>query len=96
MKKGRPGQKITIKINGKPVETFIDEEGTQRFRNNKIIGYVLRCDKKFFSFEKMWNMANAGLFDSNDLRLIYQNNGYDMCGYEELFPDDKIENPLDK
>lgn len=90
------GRKVTIKVNGKAVDTFIGEDGLQRFPNNKIISWITRGNKEFFSYVKLWDMVETGLFDVEDARLIYQNNGYSLCGYTEIFPDDKIENPEDK
>jgi len=95
MSKAKPGEKITIKINGKPVETIIDEDGKQRFPNNKIISYMVRGND-FFNLDKMWRMIDIGMFSLEEARLIYQNNGYDICGYEKIFPADTIENPLKK
>jgi len=92
--KHKPGDKIIIKINGKEIETFIDESGFQRLPHNKIIGYLTRHDKTFFDYNELWDMVGEGLFSMDDARLIYQNNGYTVCGYSEIFDKDKIENPL--
>jgi hypothetical protein len=84
---------IPIKVNGKVAYTFIDKDGTQRFIHNKIIAYFTRCNKEIGSLNKLADMTDAGLFSVDDLRLIYQNNGYDLDGYSEIFPKDVIENP---
>jgi hypothetical protein len=84
---------IPVKVNGKVAYTFIDKDGIQRFNHNKIIAYFTRCQKEVITLSKLWDMGDAGLFSMDDLRLIYQNNGYDLDGYLELFPNDVIENP---
>jgi len=94
--KAKPGDQITVKVNGKPVETFIDKNGIQRFTHNKIITYLTRGNQEWFNMNALWDMVDMGMFTMDEARLIYQNNGYDLGGYLEIFEDDKIENPLEK
>jgi hypothetical protein len=44
------------------------------------------------SFQKF---IKNDMFSIEEARLIYQNNGYTICGYQEIFKDDVIENPLE-
>lgn len=83
----------TIKINGRPVNTRTDKGGVQR---------LPRC-------RKLSELVNCGALDLNNLavavkrdgtcsvetrRWVYQQLGYSVTGYVEVFPQDKIENPL--
>ena len=95
MKKVKPGDKVIIKVNGKKVETTIDKDGVQRFPLNRIIGFVMRNNNDFFSYNALWEFIKNNMFSIEEARLIYQNNGYSICGYQEIFKDDVIENPLE-
>ncbi len=91
--KAKPGDIVPIKVDGKEVLTYIDDAGKQRMPLNKIIRYLTHGNKNF-DLNEMWRMVEIGMFSMDDVRLIYQNNGYDLYGYIEMFPDDVIENPL--
>ena len=94
MKKANVGDIVPIKVNGKEVYTYIDDVGCQRMPLNKIIRYLTHGNKNF-DLNEMWRMVDIGMFSLDDARLIYQNNSYTLCGYQEMFPDDVIENPLE-
>jgi hypothetical protein len=79
----KPDDKIVVYINGRPIETFIDKEGIQRLPYNSALSCL--CVGKFNALAD---------FPVDERRQIYQNIGYSIDGYEEIFPDDKIENPL--
>lgn len=91
--KPKPGDKITIKVNGKKVKTIIDVYGTQRMPYNKVIAYLLHSHPSF-DYEELANLTQMDMFTQDERRFIYQNNGYSVTGYAEVFPDDVIENPL--
>ena len=91
--KAAPGAIVPIKVNGKEVLTHIDDAGQQRMPLNKIIRYLTSGNKNF-DLNEMWRMVEIGMFSMDEARLIYQNNGYTIGGYQEMFEDDVIENPL--
>ena len=95
-KKYKPGDKIMIKIDGKKIQTIIGDDDVQRLPHNKVLGYLVRGqeDGKTFDLNKLWIMHGHGLFSDEDIRFVYQNIGYSVCGYAEVFEDDKIENPV--
>ena len=82
----KPGPAVTI--NGVVHKTIIDEHGTQRFPSNAAIRWI-------FNHTMVLNdlRANYPQVD-DDLRELYRLMGYSICGYEEVFEDDVIENPL--
>lgn len=104
MKKLRAGSKVTIKINGKEIETVIDKGGVQRLPSNRIFRYLI-CDGGSYKKSDGFNLAKFDLnalwidmhnkkYTKVEVRQLYQNIGYSVCGYAEVFPRDKIENPL--
>lgn len=95
-RKLKPGTKIPIKINGKKIITVIDDGGVQRLPNNKVLAYLVRgqAGSGTFGMNKLWSFHDSGMFSEEDVRFVYQNIGYSVCGYSEIFGKDKIENPL--
>ena len=93
-KKYRKGTKILIKINGKPIETKIDENGYQRLPRNHAIDWLCMYSPKGPMMNELWKFHAAGGCTKQEMREIYQNIGYSVCGYSEMFPNDKIENPV--
>ena len=77
------GDKIVIYINGRPIETFIDKDGAQRLPYNSALAWL--CRGKFNALAD---------FPVDERRQIYQNIGYAVDGYAEVFEADKIVNPL--
>jgi hypothetical protein len=86
------GEVITIKINGRPIDTTIDVDGRQRLPERPIIRYLMH--RAGMDFNELGTLAMIGMVPPDDRRFIYQNIGYTLNGYKELFPGDDIENPL--
>jgi len=85
-------KKMEIKINGKPIETKM-VDGVQRLPCNSVIRYMLDTHPDF-DMNRMAYKQGHGDFSEDEVRMIYQNIGYSVCGYSDIFPDDEIENPL--
>lgn len=83
---------ITIRINGKPIETTIDEDGTQRLPLRPIIRYLMH--RAVMDFDELAELSGFGMVSEEDYRFIYQNTGIAIDYYADLFPEDKIGNPL--
>jgi len=95
------GDIIPIKINGVEIMTEIDEHCVQRLPRNKIIDYYIcgtynkeRTDLIGCKLNEIAEKVAYGRFSEEDRRFVYQNIGYSVCGYQECFEDDVIENPL--
>jgi len=82
-----------IKINGKEIQTYLVDD-VQRLPNNRIIRHMFDVLENRFDFNLMSTMVNRGIFSTEEVRQIYQNIGYSVCGYGEIFGEDEIENPL--
>ena len=83
-----------IKINGVEIQTYLVDD-IQRLPENRIIRHMLdSLQNKGFDFNLMATMTQRGMFTTEEVRQIYQNIGYSVCGYGEIFPEDDIENPL--
>lgn len=83
------GERIPIKINGQEIVTVIDSRGVQRLPHDPSLdaemnGYLNRRAV----------LAARGIVSEDFRRFVYQNIGYSVCGYSEIFPCDEIENPL--
>jgi hypothetical protein len=75
----------TVMVSGKSFPTVIDEQGVQRFKMNAAVRWCV----DHVSLNALWI---AGL-PKNDVRALYRMMGYSVCGYADVFPGDKIENP---
>ena len=84
---------MIIRINGKEIETTIDESGIQRLPHNRIISHLMRTHSTLDYNTLSWKVQE-GEFSEEERRFIYQNVGYSVCGYADIFPDDEIENPM--
>lgn len=85
-------ESIVVTINGLEYDTYIDERGIQCFPLNRVVSWLVRIPES--KINKIWDMANAGLFDKEELMELYILIGYSVSGFSEMFPDAKIENPL--
>lgn len=103
----KPGPGVII--NGIQHQTIIDDQGVQRFRQNKIIRDLLDNStsagpesKPFPGYPRAQKLGlnevairvGNGTYTENDKRELYRLIGYSICGYAEIFEDDIIENPL--
>jgi hypothetical protein len=81
-----PGDKITIRVNGKPVETVIDEQGVQRFRQNSVLDYLFQEHMKLFDSSNPQDRERAegyGL-DLNKLAVDYHKGKFTKDDYGEI------------
>lgn len=86
------GNVIMVRINGKVIETTI-VDGIQRLPRRPLAWYLL--SKSALTLNDLSEMVGFGMFPVDDLRWLYQNIGYSVSGYADIWSDDKIENPLD-
>lgn len=87
--KYQPGDRVKIKINGEEIETRIDDRGTQRLPCDNQLARLMEGQYNFLTV-----MVQLGYISKKAKRKIYQNVGYSVCGYAEIFPKDEIENPV--
>lgn len=87
--KYQPGDRVKIKINGEEIETLIDDNGTQRLPcNEQLVAFMSR------QYNWLSQMRQIVFMPKKACRKIYQNVGYSVSGYAEIFPKDEIENPV--
>ena len=101
-KEYKPGDKITIKINGIEFETFIDDDNVQRFPSKNFARYI----GDNINLNKLWkDFWEKKLFSLDELQQFYRDMGYSVGGFDEVFGisgtrnfkgkgEVKIENPL--
>ena len=83
----------TIHINGKPVRTRVDKEGVQRLPKCRTLSALLACGA--LDLNILARAVKADHTCTIDVRRwVYLRLGYSVCGYSEIFPEDKIVNPL--
>ena len=100
----KPGDKITIIVDGRPYETYIDESGVQRFPKDTTHPLWDRWagdghDREGRGTEDMNDLARAysrGEFDQRTYMEFNMSVGYSVCGFCELssFHDLRLVNPL--
>ena len=67
-------------------ETYIDEHGTERFKPNKVVEYILlRGTRDGADMNTLWIMYNTGFFTLEEMKEFYQLINYSISGYEEIF-----------
>ena len=67
-------------------ETYVDEQGTERFKPNRIVQYLLEDAPA--DLNKLWRLQQFGLFSRDEMREFYQLINYSVAGYEEVFWED--------
>lgn len=88
-----PGSVIPVRINGAPVITIIDDAGVQRLQTRTYLKELVDCGA--INLNRLAIAVRAdGSCSRAASRWLYQNIGYSLCGYAEIFPEDEIENPL--
>jgi len=85
-------EEIIIKINGKEIITTIIDD-VQRLPCNPVIK-LLMDTHPYIDYNMLGHMPSMGDCSEDDRRFIYQNVGYSVCGYAEIFPEDEIENKI--
>lgn len=90
-----PGSIIAIKVNGEEFCTIIDKNGIQRFRRIPEVAELCDAEGIVDLNQLAIHVKKARPTVSvNTRRWLYRAMGYSVNGYEEIFPTDKIENPL--
>ena len=80
------GDHIAILVDGSPVETVIDELGTQRFLQNSVIDWLFKSGQ--LDINRLWvdfYITPECEVTRNGLIEIYQALGYSVCGFEEVW-----------
>ena len=81
-----PGDLIAILVDGSPIETVIDELGTQRFLRNSVIDWLFKSGQ--LDLNRLWvdfyvtpecEITRQGLIE------LYQALGYSVCGFQEVW-----------
>lgn len=96
-----------ITVNGEPFKTVI-VDGVQRFHENRIVWDMLEVCRG--ECPPSWMKVAAGqrsldlneialrvarkVYTENERRELYRMIGYSISGYAEIFPKDRIFNPL--
>ena len=90
----KPGYKIMITIGGKPIETTIDQHGTQRLPNNPV--YSALFDSGALDLNRLAVAYHQDKISLEHYLDYYLNIGYSVCGFAELssFEHLEIVNPL--
>ena len=93
MKEAKYGDEIIVKVGGKEYKTIVDEEGVQRFPENKLLCYM---SDEMIDLNKLAIAFQRGTFTQDEYLQFYMGIGYSVCGLSELsfFEDLEIENPL--
>lgn len=88
-----PGTVIRVRINGAEAVTIIDDNDVQRLQTRHYLKEIVDCgaiDLNRLSIA----VKRDGSCSRDARRWLYQNIGYSLSGYAEIFPEDEIENPL--
>ena len=90
----KPGDKFTVTIGGEPFETYIDENGTQRFYESTLIRHLR--DTGVIDLNRLAMDYFAGKFNQMDYLRFNTSLGYSVCGLSELsfFADLEFKNPI--
>lgn len=83
---------IIVTIDGQKYATIMDNDGVQRFPQNRIIRYLLDSNPTV-GLDDLWNMLDAGMISRTELMKFYMQIGYTLSGFEELFSNSEIDNP---
>lgn len=85
---------IIVKIDGQEFQTFLDENGTQRFRGNSVIRHLVDTDAA--DLNRLSIEFQNGKFSNSDWIDFYTSFGYSVGGLLDVsdFTSLDIENPL--
>ena len=81
-------KKVIIRINGKPYETYMDEEGSQRFPQKPLMRWL--ADR--VGMNDIVEYYETGAFSLESLMQLYRDIGYSVDGFAGIFNAAKIEN----
>ena len=74
-------KKVIIRINGKPYETYMDEEGKQRFPQKPLMRWL--ADR--VGMNDIVEYYETGAFPLESLMQFYMDIGYTVSGFDEIF-----------
>lgn len=95
VEKWKAGDRFKIKVNGETFETIIDENCVQRFPDNRFVSLLMTNGMNHgLSYNELAVMAARGMITQDERRQIYRITGMSVSGYQDVFPQDKIKNPL--
>jgi hypothetical protein len=85
---------IIVKIEGREFKTYLDENGTQRFKQNSVIDFLIGSQS--INLNTIAIEFHNGKFSIEDLLEFYTQSGYSVSGLMSLsyFENLLIENPL--
>jgi hypothetical protein len=85
---------IMVKVGDYPYETYIDENGVQRFRSNSVIRSIV--DKDPYMLNDLAISYQEGKFSDKDFLDFYTSFGYSVSGLVDLsrFTHLNVENPV--
>lgn len=84
--KRTPGDYICILVDGTPVETVIDNNGTQRFVANEVITWLFETGQ--LDINRLWRdfYTNPDCGITNEHMIeFYMGLGYTVGGFDEVF-----------
>ena len=89
-----------VVVNGERHKTIMDQNGVQRFPENRVIRWLLEQSTNPSRpyggglNEIIVKQRGYDHFTEDEVRELYRLIGYSVCGYAECFEDDEIVNPL--
>ena len=83
---------IKIKIDRKIYHTIIDSKGVQRFPINKLYNHLWETGQ--INLNRLASDYYKGKFTKEEYMEFCRGLGYSVGGFQEIFEDVKIENPL--
>lgn len=76
-------ESITILVNGEPKATYLDEHGVQRFVPGGVIVFLFENNQ--IDMNRLFLAFMADEFTLEDYQEFYQDLGFSVCGFEEVF-----------
>ena len=77
------GDIVTILVNGVAIETEIDDHGTQRFKQNDVIRFLVDSGK--IDLNQLYIAVLTEKLDDWAYFEFYMALGYSVCGFYEVF-----------
>ena len=97
----KPGAHIDVLVDDVLRETYVDEDGVQRFVKNSMTTYkgVSVTARPGSGIGEMdWNQLcldyAQGLVSDWDNKVYHMDSGYSVCGFLECCPKTRLDNPL--
>jgi hypothetical protein len=78
-----PGERICILVNGEPVDTVVDDRGTQRFIENEVTVWLFETGQ--LDLAALYYAFSQGVISLESYMEFYMSLGYTLGGFEEIF-----------